>query len=90
MTLALITAAILCASLLAAIVIGSYLHKRHPLTTRLLSESGIANSPLTPQGSVLVNGELWLARSVDGNFIAAKSAVQIVGLDGHLLLVSET
>ena len=90
MTLALITVAILCASLLAAVVISSYIHKRYPVTTRLLTQSGIANSPLTPQGSVLVNGELWLARSVDGNVIAAKRAVQIVGLDGHLLLVSET
>jgi membrane-bound ClpP family serine protease len=42
---------------------------------------------LSPNGSVFVDGELWLAESLDGNLIREKRKVMVIGLRDHLLLV---
>jgi membrane-bound serine protease (ClpP class) len=54
---------------------------------RLLGSQARVDSPLGPEGTVLVQGELWRARSADGTNIASHTIVQVVGLSGHLLLV---
>ena len=53
----------------------------------LIGSRAQVDSPLVPEGTVLVNGELWRARSADGIHIASHTIVQVVGLSGHLLLV---
>ncbi len=53
----------------------------------LIGSSGLISTELNPEGAVLVGGELWRARSIDGMRIAPQTTVQVVDLQGHLLLV---
>jgi len=53
----------------------------------LIGSRAQVDSPLAPEGTVLVHGELWRARSADGIHIPSHTIVQVVGLSGHLLLV---
>lgn len=56
---------------------------------RLIGAVGIARSPLDPEGTVYVQGEMWSATAVDGP-IADGQAVRVVGLDGlHVRVRSE-
>lgn len=56
---------------------------------RLVGAVGIARSPLDPEGTVYVQGEMWSATAVDGP-IADGQAVRVVGLDGlHVRVRSE-
>lgn len=70
------------------ITLRSHLHKRHP-SNPLLSSDGVVDVPLSPNGSVLINGDLWMARSADGLVIPARAQVIVVGFDHHLLLVTQ-
>jgi len=54
---------------------------------RLMGMIAVANTPLIPEGSVLVDGELWKARSNDGQLIEADSILRVIGSANHLLLV---
>lgn len=47
---------------------------------------GKAISPLGPEGQVMIKGELWGAKSIDGD-IEAGEAVTVVGQDGLQLIV---
>ena len=47
---------------------------------------GKARSPLSPEGQVMIKGELWGAKSIDGN-IDVGEAVAVVGQDGLQLIV---
>lgn len=47
---------------------------------------GTVIEPLTPTGTVKVNGELWKAKSVDGNIVAGKQ-VEVIGIYGLMLEV---
>ncbi|MGH9971079.1 MAG: NfeD family protein [Pyrinomonadaceae bacterium] len=53
----------------------------------LLGAIALVDSALMPEGTVLVRGELWRARSVDGSNIPAQTKVHVVGLQGYFLLV---
>ena len=44
-------------------------------------------SPLSPEGSVLINGEVWRARSRNMTRIDKDKEVRIIGVHQHLLLV---
>ena len=46
----------------------------------MLGYVGEVMEPLTPKGTVKVEGEYWKARSVDGD-VAAGESVEILGLD---------
>ena len=84
-------ALIICSALLVStgvVALRSRHHKRHVFTGPLISASAIVDRPLTPEGSVFVHGELWLARSANGNLIPAKSKVTVIGSQDHLLLVT--
>ena len=71
-----------------AIVIALYRHKKtSAVDVHLIGELCQVNTHLTPEGTVLVQGELWPARSIDGNSIAPPSLVRIVGAEDHHLLV---
>ena len=54
---------------------------------QLLGAQAYVESQLNPEGAVLIQGELWRARSEDGTCIAAEERVEVVAVDGHLLLV---
>lgn len=71
-----------------AIVIALYRHKKTSAgELRLIGELCQVNTNLTPDGTVMVQGELWAARSIDGAVVAPRSMVRIVGAQDHLLLV---
>lgn len=72
----------------SAIALHSHLHKRHPYSGSLLNASGVVETPLTPQGSILIDGELWLACSASGKPIPTRSKVNVVRIQEHLLLVA--
>jgi len=54
---------------------------------QLVGSSARVDVELAPEGTVIVHGELWRARSADGTNIAPHTMVQVVGLSGYLLLV---
>ena len=89
MKLILLTAILGLFALIAlAIVITLYRHKKKSSgEVRLIGELCQVNTKLTPDGTVIVQGELWPARSVDGTFIGPPDLARIVGMQDHLLLV---
>ena len=52
----------------------------------LVGATGIVQSTLDPEGSVIINGELWRARAVNGP-VGDQQRVRVVGVDSHLVLV---
>ena len=83
-----IVVAIASGLLLIALVAVLSLRKRFAnLDLQLIGESARVETTLTPEGTVIVRGELWPARSTDGLVIASQHRVRIVGLDDHSLLV---
>ena len=52
----------------------------------MMGEGGRALNALNPKGSVLVEGERWRARAVEGE-VAEGDEVEVVGQDGFVLLV---
>jgi membrane protein implicated in regulation of membrane protease activity len=54
---------------------------------RLIGESARVEATLTPEGTVIVGGELWAARSTDDVVITSQRRVRIVGVDNLSLLV---
>lgn len=89
MKLILLTAILALFALIAlAIVIALYRHKRKSSgEVRLIGELCEVKTNLTPDGTVIVQGELWPARSIDGTFIAPPDLARVVGTQDHLLLV---
>ena len=83
---------ILFPSLILLIALGMtvflFLHKRSSKLQSPMSSLATVHTTLCPNGSVFVDGELWLARSLDGNTILQNTKVMVVGLRDHLLLVS--
>ena len=53
----------------------------------LVGATALVESELNPEGTVLIAGDLWRARSLDGTTIPVHQRVEVVGLDGHLVLV---
>lgn len=89
LVLAGILALIITSSL--AIVVALYRHKkasRGPI--HVVGETGEVASDLAPEGTVLVHGEVWRARSRDGSTLKAKTQVSVLGVEGHLLVVDFT
>ena len=76
------------ALLIAAAAISLWKHKKSGSgRIQLLGSKGFAQSDLSPEGAVVIDGELWRARSLDGTSIAVNRQVEVVAVDGHLLLV---
>ena len=68
-------------------VLTSRRHKRHPSKASLLSVRAIVDKELSPNGTALVNGELWPARSNDDSVMRSGTVGQVVGLMGHRLVI---
>jgi len=77
------------ALLLAAIVIVVSRHRKSAARQlRLTGATGMVNTRLAPEGSVIVDGELWRARSSDGRALDPQCRVSVVDFDGPFLLVA--
>jgi membrane-bound serine protease (ClpP class) len=72
----------------ACIVFAAWLHHRKGAGGPLGLEGRVGSvvNPLEPEGAVLVDGELWRARTQSGERIA-RGRVRIVGARGHWLEV---
>lgn len=76
------------AALATLVVVALYLHKRAgAVDIKLIGELGQVDTKLDPEGTVIVCGELWRARSKDGTHISKRTRVRVVGFEGHLALV---
>ena len=83
-----IAAALLASLALALIVVALSRHKKGALgELDLLGARASVETTLEPEGSVLVRGELWRARSRTGMNIERGRAVRVVGASQHLLEV---
>jgi membrane-bound serine protease (ClpP class) len=52
-----------------------------------IGATGFVNTKLNPDGSILIDGELWRARSKNGTVVDPAKKIIVVGAQGHLLLV---
>jgi membrane-bound serine protease (ClpP class) len=71
-----------------AVAAGARAQLQRPTTgaAGLLHQTGVAKTPLAPEGQVLVNGELWTAVS-EGPGIPAGERVRVVEVEGLKLRV---
>ena len=76
-----------CLALLLIVAVLSRHIKSATSEIRLIGSRAQVDSSLTPEGTVLIHGELWRARSADGTNISSHTIVQVMGFSGHLLLV---
>ena len=78
----------LAAIFLAIAGVSLWKHKKSGMgPIQLLGARAYAQTELDPEGAVLIAGELWRARSLDGTKIAADEQVEVVQVQGHLLIV---
>ncbi|MCU1268386.1 MAG: putative protease/transporter [Acidobacteria bacterium] len=75
-------------SLSALFLAGLSRHKKSATgDLKIIGAIGSVESGLDPEGSVIINGELWRARLEKGGVLPARDRVRVVGLQGHLILV---
>jgi membrane-bound ClpP family serine protease len=77
----------LCVLLLIIVASISRHKKSASRDVHLVGATALVDSELNPQGTVLVQGELWGALSRNGTSIAVHSRVHVVALRDHLLVV---
>lgn len=53
----------------------------------LIGRRGTVEAELAPEGAVIVDGEMWRARSQDGATIEVGTIVRVRGAQAHLLVV---
>ena len=76
------------AALATLIVVVLYLHKKSGAgDIKLIGELARVDTKLDPEGTVIVAGELWRARSINGDRISQHARVRIVSFEDHLALV---
>jgi membrane-bound serine protease (ClpP class) len=93
MSLSVAFASLILAGLLIAIVWLAALSRHKKASTgrlNLLDAVGMVETTLQPEGSVLIRGELWRARSRLGECLERGRSVRVVGASGHLLEVEPT
>jgi membrane-bound ClpP family serine protease len=83
----LLSIAIVLGAGLSGIALLSRWKKSQLDTSPILGANAVALSPLTPEGSVLVDGEVWRAVSSDGTAIQIESDLVVTAVRRHLLLV---
>ncbi len=71
-----------------ALTLALYAQRRKPISGRegMIGEKGVVKTRLSPQGTILVHGELWKAVSLNGEIEEGES-VEVVGIDGLTLKV---
>lgn len=84
----LLVAILVVAAVATAIVIALYVHKRKRTgDIKLIGEIARVDTKLDPEGTVIVCGELWRAKSKTGAVISTRARVRVVAFDDHLALV---
>ena len=83
--------AVLATYAVVSFQVGSRALRKKPVVglTTMEGGSGKVVRPLNPEGMVMVEGELWEAKSVEGN-IAKGEEVIVVGQDGLKLTVRKS
>ena len=72
----------------AALVIALYVHKRKGAgDIKLIGEIALVDTKLDPEGTVLVCGELWRAKSKSEAVTTTGARVRVVAFVDHLALV---
>ena len=75
-------------ALALVVVVALYIHKKAGVgDIRLVGKIAEVDTKLDPEGTVIVCGELWRARSKDGRHISTHARVRVVGFEDHLALV---
>ena len=89
MKLVILSAIIASLALLATlIVVALYRHKKAATgDLKLIGELATVDTKLDPEGTVIVNGELWRARALDGSVVDARKRVRVVGFENCLVIV---
>ncbi|MBA2731439.1 MAG: hypothetical protein H0U54_00965 [Acidobacteria bacterium] len=83
-----LAAALIIGLALALIVVAMSRHKKGGVgELNLLGAVALVQTSLAPEGSVMVRGELWRARSRAGLNIERGREVRVVGASQHLLEV---
>lgn len=78
----------LLAALFVGVVVALWRHKKAGSTDiKLIGEFGQVDMKLDPEGTVIVCGELWRARSKDGAIIQSRTRIRVVEFKDHLALV---
>lgn len=54
---------------------------------KIIGAIGVVESAFDPEGSVIIDGELWRARVKNGDDLLVRDRVRVVGTQGHLILV---
>jgi membrane-bound ClpP family serine protease len=75
---------------LLLIVLVAFLSLRKRFANRdvnLIGASARVETALTPDGTVIVCGEIWPAQSTNGEFISAQRLVRVIGVKDLSLLV---
>jgi len=76
------------AAVATLVVVVLYLHKKAGTgDVKLIGEVARVDTQLDPEGTVIVCGELWRARSKDGAHISSHARVRVVEFEDHLALV---
>jgi membrane-bound ClpP family serine protease len=84
----LITILAVATALATLVVVALYLHKKGSAgEINLIGELAEVQKELDPEGTVIVCGELWRAKSKSGKLISMSAQVRVVGFEGHFALV---
>ncbi|HEV2829817.1 MAG TPA: NfeD family protein [Pyrinomonadaceae bacterium] len=76
------------AGIAAALVVALYVHKRRGAgDIKLIGEIARVDTKLDPEGTVIVCGELWRAKSKTEALISAGARVRVVAFVDQLALV---
>jgi membrane-bound ClpP family serine protease len=79
---------VVCIVLAAAVLAALSRHKKSGTDhISLLGSTGLVDTKLSPEGTVLIRGELWHACSNDDIELEPGCKVKVVGSRDHLLLV---
>lgn len=87
LTLFLIVIAFATPAVIVVIFLYRLKQTRSSIHLKLVGASGIVSEDLNPAGAVLINGELWPARSSGGNTISANQRVLVIDVDQGQLIV---
>ena len=83
-----ITIIIALLALLALVVAMLWRHKKAGAgDIKLVGEIAQVESRLNPEGTIIIGGELWRARSSSGEVISPRTRVRVIRFDDLLALV---
>ncbi|HEY2974229.1 MAG TPA: NfeD family protein [Pyrinomonadaceae bacterium] len=76
------------AALVAAVVAALSRHKKAGAgDIKLIGQIATVEAPLAPEGTIIVHGELWRAKSDNGSVVLSHAQVRVVGFKDFLALV---